>query len=135
VVEKPKGGEGMAIHWFDAKERVGQVSLTDRYLTLNSVAMIPFTYAYKAQVGINEQGDLVIEPLSKERVLRGDLDEYALQDLSIKKSYCRIASSSLMRQLMEKTGLTLTKTAQGFPSEWDEAHNLLCVHLHQGGKG
>lgn len=60
-----KGGEAMSIHWFEAKEREGQASLTCHYITLNTVASVPFQYAYKVQVGLNEEGNLVIEPLPK----------------------------------------------------------------------
>ena len=63
----------MAITWFDAKERSGQASLTASYITLNAQARVPFDYAYKVQVGVDETGNVVIAPLSKETVLRGDL--------------------------------------------------------------
>jgi hypothetical protein len=124
----------MKITWFDAKERAGQASLTANYITLNAQASVPFFYAYKVQVGVDESGNVVIAPLSKERVLRGDLDEYTLQDIALKKSYARICSRELMRNIAEKTGLTLDGSSQSFPTEWHEDDNLLLVKIKEGGK-
>jgi len=128
-----EGGEAMSIHWFEAKEREGQAALTCHYITLNTVASVPFQYAYKVQVGLNEEGNLVIEPLTKERVERGDLDEYNLQDISLKKSYSRVSSSSLLRHIGEETGLVLTKTAQSYKTKWNEKENLLIIDIKEGG--
>jgi hypothetical protein len=119
----------MGIHWFDAKERAGQASLTDSYITLNSIASVPFAYAYKVQVGVSEEGNVVISPLSKERVMRGDLDEYTLQNISLKASYSRVCSRELMRQIAEETGLRLDKVAQSYETSWDETKNLLTIKI------
>jgi hypothetical protein len=124
----------MEIHWFDSKERSGQASFTQNYITLNSVASIPFEYAYRVKVGVDAEKNVVIEPLSKERVLRGDLDEYQLQSLSFKKSYTRIASTALMRAIAEETGLSFDRNTLSFPTSWDEKENLLTVKLTKGGK-
>ena len=122
----------MAITWFDAKERSGQASLTASYITLKAQARVPFDYAYKVQVGVDETGNVVIAPLSKERVLRGDLDEYTLQDIALKKSYARICSRELMRSIMEKTGLSLDATAKSFETSWNEKENYLLVKTGKG---
>lgn len=122
----------MAITWFDAKERSGQASLTANYITLNAQARVPFDYAYKVQVGVDETGNVVIAPLSKETVLRGDLDEYTLQDIALKKSYARICSRELMRSIMEKTGLSLDATAKSFETSWNEKENYLLVKTGKG---
>lgn len=119
----------MGIRWFAAKERVGQASLTSNYITLNSVASLPFQYAYKVQVGVDEEGNIAVSSLSKERVLRGDLDEYALQNISYKKSYSRICSTELMRQIAEETGLVLTETAQSFETAWNDRDNIMIIRL------
>lgn len=124
----------MGIHWFEAKERVGQASLTCNYITLNSVASLPFQYAYKVQVGVDEEGNIAISSLSKERVLRGDLDEYALQNISYKKSYSRICSTELMRQVADETGLVLTETAQSFETVWDDKENIMTVRIKKENK-
>jgi hypothetical protein len=122
----------MSITWFDTKERKGQASLTVSYITLNAQARVPFDYAYKVQVGVDEKGNIVVAPLSKERVLRGDLDEYTLQDIALKKSYARICSRELMRSIMEKTALKLDSSAQAYETEWNEKENFLLIKTGKG---
>ena len=65
----------MSIKWFSTKEKIGSASFYATNITLNTIASVPFEYAYRVQVGIDDNGNIVIEPLSKERVIRGDLDE------------------------------------------------------------
>jgi hypothetical protein len=126
------GGEAMKITWFDAKEREGQASLTLSYITLNALASVPFHYAYKVQVGVDEKGNVVVQPLSKERVLRGDLDEYQLQDIALKKSYARICGRELMRSIAKAAQLELNEQAQSYPTEWNENENLLLIKTGKG---
>jgi hypothetical protein len=121
----------MGILWFDSKEREGVASLYDNNITLNVEASVPFEYAYRVKVGVDEKKNIVISPLSKERVLRGDLDEYSLLEIAYKKSYSRICSTSLMKRIAEKTGLPLSKEALRFATSWDEEANLLTIHLER----
>jgi hypothetical protein len=122
----------MKITWFDAKERAGQASLTASYITLNAQASVPFAYAYKVQVGVDEKGNIVVQPLSKERVLRGDLDEYQLQDIALKKSYARICGRELMRSIAKAASLSLDNQAKAYETEWKEAENLLLIKTGKG---
>lgn len=122
----------MKITWFDAKEREGQASLTLSYITLNALASVPFQFAYKVQVGVDEVGNVVVQPLSKERVLRGDLDEYQLQDIALKKSYSRICGRELMRSIAKAAHLELNEQAKSYPTEWNETENLLLIKTGKG---
>lgn len=122
----------MGIHWFEARERVGQASLTESYITLNSVAALPFRYAYKVQVGVDEKKNVMVAFLSKERVLRGDLDEYALENISVKKSYARVCSRELMKEIARETGLSLDATAISFETSWDDVKNILTIKTGKG---
>jgi len=131
-IGRTKGGEAMKITWFDAKERTGQASLTANYITLNALASVPFAYAYKTQVGVDEKGNIVIQPFSKERVLRGDLDESRLQDIALKKSYSRICGRELMRSIAKAAHLTLKVQAQAYETEWKEEENLLLIKTGKG---
>ena len=122
----------MGIHWFEARERVGQASLTESYITLNSVAALPFRYAYQVQVGVDEKKNVMVAFLSKERVLRGDLDEYALENISVKKSYARVCSRELMKEIARETGLSLDATAISFETSWDDVKNILTIKTGKG---
>ena len=61
------------ISWWTAKEKNGQATLYNSNITLNKVASVPFEFANRVQVGLDENNNIVIEPLSKERVERGTL--------------------------------------------------------------
>ena len=119
----------MAITWFSAKEKVGTASFYATNITLNTIASVPFEYAYRVQVGLDDDGNIVIEPLSKERVIRGDLDEYAIQNIAVKKTYSRICSTSLMKRISEATGLEFSDTPLKYETTWDEKANLLTVNI------
>jgi len=122
----------MKITWFDAKEREGQASLTLSYITLNALASVPFQFANKVQVGVDEAGNVVVRPLSKERALRGDLDEHQIQDIALKKSYSRICGRELMRSIAKAAQLELNEQAKSYPTEWNENENLLLIKTGKG---
>lgn len=117
----------MKITWLNAKEREGVASLYATNITLNTVASVPFEYAYCVQVGIDEKGNVVIQPLSKDRVLRGDLDEYALQKIAIKKSYSRISSTDIMKKIAGALGIALDETPRRYKTKWDDTENILII--------
>ena len=118
----------MPITWFSTKEKTGSASFYSTNITLNTIATVPFEYAYRVQVGMDEKGNIVIQPLSKERVLRGDLDEYAIQQIAIKKTYSRISSTTLMKRIAESLNITLGEKPMKFETTWDEVENILTIH-------
>ena len=48
------------IKWFNVKARNGVATLYDNNITLNTTAMDPFEIAYKVQVGLSEDGNIII---------------------------------------------------------------------------
>ena len=122
----------MPIQWFSTKEKTGSASFYSTNITLNTIATVPFEYAYRVQVGVDEKGNIVIQPLSKERVLRGDLDEYAIQQIAIKKTYSRISSTTLMKRISEALNVELSDKPMKFETTWNEVENILTIHT--GGK-
>ena len=120
----------MGITWLNAKEREGVASFYSTNITLNTVASVPFEYAYRVQVGIDDQDNVVIQPLSKDRVERGDLDEYAIQKIAIKKSYSRISSTDIMKRIGKTLNITLDETPRRFKTKWDDKENIL--HIYTG---
>jgi hypothetical protein len=117
----------MGIQWFSAKEKEGSASFYSTNITLNTVAAVPFEYAYRVQVGIDDDYNIVIEPLSKDRVLKGDLDEYAIQKISVKKTYARISSTALMKMIAKALNIELGDNPTRFDTSWDEKKNLLTI--------
>ena len=117
----------MSIIWLTTKEKNGVASLYNTNITLNKVASVPFEYAYRCQVGITDEKNIVIEPLTKERVLKGNLDEYAVLKISVKPTYSRISSTTLMNKIAEILHLELTDKPLKLETIWDEKENILTI--------
>ncbi|MBE6127223.1 MAG: hypothetical protein E7182_04530 [Erysipelotrichaceae bacterium] len=115
------------IQWFNVKDRSGVASFYPNNITLNTTAMYPFDTAFKVQVGLDENKNVVIMPLSKETVESGVLDECCLLKIEMHKSFARISSSVLLRQIAEELGLELSKKPIQFATRWDSVENVLIV--------
>lgn len=122
------------IKWFDAKERNGSASLYSNNITLNTTAMYPLSYAFRVLVGVDDNKNIVIKPVSKNEVESGALDESRLLKLETHKSFARISSSILMRQISEELKLELSKTALKFETSWDDNENVLIIKAKGGQK-
>ena len=122
------------IKWFDAKERNGSASLYSNNITLNTTAMYPLSYAFRVLVGVDDNKNIVIKPVSKNEVESGALDESRLLKLETPKSFARISSSILMRQISEELKLELSKTALKFETSWDDNENVLIIKAKGGQK-
>ena len=122
------------IKWFNAKERNGVASLYANNITLNTVAMYPLDYAFRVLVGLDDNNNIVIKPCSKNEVESGTLDESRLLKLEIHKSFARISSSLLMRQIAEELNLELSKVAIRYETTWDDNENILTINIKGGAK-
>lgn len=122
------------IKWFDAKEKIGSASLYSSNITLNTVAMYPLDYAFRVLVGISDEGNIIIKPVSKNDVESGQLDESRLLKLEIHKSFARISSSLLMRQISEEFHLELGKVPLRYSTNWDNNDNVLVIDIKGGQK-
>ena len=122
------------IKWFNVKAKNGVASLYSNNITLNTTAMYPFEDAYKVQVGLDDNGNIVIQPLTKAVVESGDLDESCLLKLERNKSFARISSTTLMKQIGEVLKLNLSKVPVQFETSWDPEANVLTILISGGQK-
>ena len=122
------------IKWFNVKDRSGVASFYANNITLNTAAMSPLDFAYKVQVGIDDKNHLIIKPLSRDVVESGVLDECCLLNLEIHKSFARISSALLLKQIGEAFGLTFSKTPIQFITNWDSEENILIIDMKGGQK-
>ncbi|MBR1846483.1 MAG: hypothetical protein IJ787_02055 [Bacilli bacterium] len=120
------------IQWFNVKERNGVASLYGNNITLNTTAMYPLDFAYRVQVGIDEDKNIIIKPLSKNTVESGVLDECCLLKLEIHKSFARISSTILMKQISDALGIELSKVPIQYETKWDSVENVLIVNTKGG---
>ena len=122
------------IKWFNVKAKNGVASLYSNNITLNTTAMYPFEDAHKVQVGMDDNGNIVVQPLSKAVVESGDLDESCLLKLERHKSFARISSTSLMKQIGEAFGIALSKSPVQYETSWDPEANVLTILISAGKK-
>ena len=122
------------ITWLSTKDEIGSASLYASNITLNTVAMNRFTTAYRVMVGIDDNNNIILVPLDKDRVLRGDLKEEQLQKISSKKTYSRISSSSLMRQIGNRLNIAFSSTPIKCETRWDDNNNVLILKIKEENK-
>ena len=115
------------IKWFNVKAKNGVASLYMNNITLNTTAMYPFEDAHKVQVGMDDNGNIVIQPLSKAVVESGDLDESCLLKMERHKSFARLSSTSLMKQIGEALNISLSKSPVQYETSWDPEANVLTI--------
>ena len=122
------------ITWLSTKDEIGSASLYATNITLNTVAMNKFLTAYRVMVGIDDNNNIILAPLDKDRVLRGDLKEEQLQKISSKKTYSRISSSSLMRQIGSRLNIAFSSTPIKCETRWDDNNNVLILKIKEENK-
>lgn len=122
------------IKWFNVKAKNGVASLYSNSITLNTTAMYPFEIAHKVQVGLSDEGNIVIQPLTKAFIETGDLDESCLLKIERHKSFARISSVSLMKQIGEALNIALSSTPIQYETSWDSEENILTILVNNGPK-
>ena len=119
------------VKWFNVKAKNGVASLYSNSITLNTTAMYPFEEAYRVQVGLDDNKNIVIQPLTRAVVESGNLDESCLLKLEKNKSFARISSTPLMKQIAEAIGIELSKNAVQFETMWDAKENVLTILVNR----
>lgn len=116
------------IKWFNVKDRSGVASLYSNNITLNTTAMYPLDMAYKVQVGIDDDKNIIIMPITKDTFESGVLDECCLLKIEMHKSFARISSTQLLKQIGEELGITLSNKPIQFDTKWDSVKNILIIN-------
>ena len=122
------------IKWFNVKAKNGVASLYNNSITLNTTAMYPFEIAHKVQVGLTDEGNVVIQPLTKAFIETGDLDESCLLKIERHKSFARISSVTLMKQISDALNIPLSNSPVQYETSWDSEENILTILINNGPK-
>ena len=122
------------IKWFNVKAKNGVASLYSNSITLNTTAMYPFEIAHKVQVGLTEEGNIVIQPLTKAFIETGNLDESCLLKIEKHKSFARISSVTLMKQIGDALNIALSNSPVQYETSWDSEENILTILINNGPK-
>ena len=122
------------IKWLNVKAKSGVASLYNNSITLNTTAMYPFEIAHRVQVGLTDEGNIVIQPLTKLFIESGNLDESCLLKIERHKSFARISSVALMKQIGDALNLKLSTSPIRFETSWDSEENILTILVKEGQK-
>lgn len=117
------------IKWINDKEKEGVVTCYSTNMTFNSVSSIPLLNAYKVLVGVDENSNIIVKPISKDRFDMGDLESSGLFDIANKKSYSRISSTSLMNSISEMIGISFSSVPVKFKSIYDKDNEYLIIKV------
>jgi len=118
----------MEIKWLNVRDKEGSASFYNTNITLNTVASTPFEYAYRVQIGFDTNNNVIIQPLSKDKVLRGDLDEYGLLKIAVKKTYSRISNTEIMKQIGKHLNVEYSKEPIKYRTYWNDNENVLIIY-------
>ena len=112
----------MAIEWFSSETKNGAASFYSSNITLNTIASVPFEKANRIQVGLDDKNNVVIKPVSEE------INENAIYQISIKKTYARISSVSLMKKISKELNIVLDDKPVKYDATWDVTKSILVIH-------
>ena len=118
----------MAIEWFSSNDKIGTASFYSSNITLNTIASVPFGNTSNIQVGLDDKSNVVIKPVSEEKVQSGELNASAIYQISIKKTYARISSVSLMKKISKALDIVLDDKPVKYDATWDVTKNILVIH-------
>ena len=125
----------MNISWIKKDEDNLFATLYPNYILFNKSAASLLKSAYRVRFGFNEENDLVMQLLTKEEAVRGDIDESTLFNVDEKLSYSRVSCASLLRTIASKEGLTLSKDSPlRYRCVFVEEEHLLLIKIKEGQK-
>lgn len=119
------------IKWINELEKEGIVTCYSTNMTFNSIASISLVDAYKVQVGVDDDRNIIVRPLSKDRYSLGDIDPHSCFDAANKKSYSRISSTSLMSTLGKMLNINFSSIPKKYKSIYDEENEYLIIKVNK----
>ncbi len=102
------------------------------YIMFNMSASSRLRDSYRVRVGIDDDKNIVVEPLNKELATRGDIMADSLYSLEERASYCRLSSASLLRQIYERVGIQINNGYKRFHTRFDSSSQSLIIRIQEG---
>ncbi|HEY8444850.1 MAG TPA: hypothetical protein VIK94_01830 [Bacilli bacterium] len=120
----------MNIQWF-SKESQAIATIYETNITLNTVASTHFKNIYATLIGYDKTDDaIVIKAITKDEVTMGLYQEDELVPISIRPSYGRINSKSIINNINKYHPLDFTKkNYYKFLCDWVQEKRMLKVYL------
>lgn len=122
----------MSLVWFNDNLKDIFATLTNTQITLNKYGATYLDSANKVLLGYDaENSKIVIKPLSKDEVIRGDIPETSLYNVSISASYARVTNKAFLSTVIDLFNLDLPKEGFKYKTVWNEKNKVLEVLLKE----
>lgn len=122
----------MSVTWFNGEPKEIVVTITPINLTVNKSGVQFFEFANQVMLGYDKDKDVIlIRPLSKDDVLRGDIPEHARYNISVNASYGRIANKAFISRISTIFELDFEEKGTKFKAVWNKNSNILEVRLKE----
>ncbi len=122
----------MSITWFNGEPKEIIVTFTLVNLTINKPGAQFFETANQVMLGYDEDRKVIlIKPLSKDEVMRGDISEHTRYNISINASYGRITNKAFMTRIAQLFDLKFDEKGTKYKGTWLSGKNLLEVQLKE----
>lgn len=122
----------MSLVWFNDNLKEIVATITNNQLTLNKYGSLYLESANKVLLGYDtENKKVIIKPLSKDEVMRGDIPETSLYNVSISVSYARITNKAFLSTVIDEFNLELPKEGLKYQAKWNEKHKSLEIDLKE----
>ena len=122
----------MAITWFKKMETSGKATLQNNYIVINKSFSDKFSSAYVALVGVDENNNLLVKPLSLDESESPLYKDSLFMKISCFDTFVRIGNVSTMKIVQENLALKLPKEGKKYDTSWDENEKALVIEI--GGK-
>jgi len=122
----------MSVTWFNGEPKEIVVTITPTNLTVNKSGVQFFEFANQVMLGYDKDKDVIlIRPLSKDDVLRGDIPEHTRYNISVNASYGRIANKAFISRISTVFELDFEEKGTKFKAVWNKNSNILEVRLKE----
>ena len=122
----------MAITWFKKVETFGKATLQNNYIVINKLFSDKFSQAYVALVGIDENNNLLVKPLSLDESESPQYKDSLFMKISCFNTFVRIGNVSTMKIVQENLAMTFPKNGIKCNTSWNEKEKALVIET--GGK-
>lgn len=122
----------MSVTWFNGEPKEIVVTITPINLTVNKSGVQFFEFANQVMLGYDKDKYVILlRPLSKDDVLRGDIPEHTRYNISVNASYGRIANKAFISRISTVFELDFEEKGTKFKAVWNKNSNILEVRLKE----
>lgn len=122
----------MGVIWLKKFEESGKATLGSNYMVINKLFSDKFKTSYKAVIGVDENNDLIVKPLSLDECESPMYKDALLVKISTFDTYVRLGNVSSMKYIAQALNISLSKEGIKCDTSWNEEENALKIIV--GGK-